>query len=63
MQVIGKVKLIGETKTFGTGNFAKRDLVVTTDEQYPQMILREFKEDLRKSKVVIDLWEKETNKQ
>ena len=23
----------------------------------------EFKEDLRKSKVVIDLWEKETNKQ
>ena len=45
MQVIGKVKLIGETKTFGTGNFAKRDLVVTTDEQYPQMILIEFVQD------------------
>ena len=45
MQVTGKIKLIGETKTFGTGNFAKRDLVVTTEEQYPQMILIEFVQD------------------
>ena len=45
MEVTGKIKLIGETKTFGTGNFAKRDLVVTTDEQYPQMILIEFVQD------------------
>ena len=45
MEVTGKIKLIGETKTFGTGNFAKRDLVVTTEEQYPQMILIEFVQD------------------
>ena len=45
MEVTGKIKVIGETKTFGTGNFAKRDLVVTTDEQYPQMILIEFVQD------------------
>ena len=45
MEVQGKIKVIGETKTFGTGNFAKRDLVVTTDEQYPQMILIEFVQD------------------
>ena len=45
MEVTGKIKLIGDTKTFGTGNFAKRDLVVTTDEQYPQMILIEFVQD------------------
>ena len=44
-EVTGNIKLIGETKTFGTGNFAKRDLVVTTDEQYPQMILIEFVQD------------------
>ena len=41
MELTGKIKLIGETKTFGTGNFAKRDLVVTTDEQY----LIEFVQD------------------
>tara|TARA_R110002153_G_scaffold13130_4_gene49076 strand:+ start:1120 stop:1473 length:354 start_codon:yes stop_codon:yes gene_type:complete len=45
MEITGKIKVIGETKTFGTGNFAKRDLVVTTDEQYPQMILIEFVQD------------------
>tara|TARA_R110000796_G_scaffold147536_2_gene264296 strand:- start:608 stop:964 length:357 start_codon:yes stop_codon:yes gene_type:complete len=44
-EVTGNIKVIGETKTFGTGNFAKRDLVVTTDEQYPQMILIEFVQD------------------
>ena len=45
MEVIGKVKLIGEVQTFGTSGFRKRELVVTTDEQYPQMIMIEFVQD------------------
>jgi hypothetical protein len=45
MEVIGKVKLIGETQTFGANGFRKRELVVTTDEQYPQMIMIEFVQD------------------
>ena len=45
MEIIGKVKLINETQTFGSNGFRKRDMVVTTDEQYPQMILIEFIQD------------------
>lgn len=45
MEVIGKIKLIGETQTFGSNGFRKRELVVTTDEQYPQMIMIEFVQD------------------
>lgn len=45
MEIIGKIKLINETQTFGSNGFRKRDLVVTTDEQYPQMILVEFIQD------------------
>lgn len=44
MKVTGKIKLINETQTFGN-NFNKRELVVTTDEQYPQHILIEFTQD------------------
>ena len=39
MEVSGKIKKIDETKTYGTGGFRKRELVVTTDEQYPQMLM------------------------
>jgi hypothetical protein len=46
MEVIGKVKLIGEVQTFGANGFQKRELVVTTDEQYPQMIMIEFVQDI-----------------
>ncbi|MBS9774031.1 MAG: DUF3127 domain-containing protein [Tenacibaculum sp.] len=45
MEVIGKIKLINETQTFGNNGFRKRELVVTTDEQYPQMLLIEFIQD------------------
>lgn len=45
MEVIGKIKLIGEVQTFGANGFRKRELVVTTDEQYPQMIMIEFLQD------------------
>ena len=45
MEVIGKIKLKGETATFGTSGFRKRELVVTTDEQYPQTIGLELHQD------------------
>ena len=45
MEVQGKIKLIGETKTFGNNGFRKREMVVTTEEQYPQHIMVEFVQD------------------
>lgn len=45
MEVQGKVKFIGETQTFGANGFRKRELVITTEEQYPQHILVEFVQD------------------
>ena len=45
MEVQGKVKLIGETQTFGANGFRKREIVITTEEQYPQHIMIEFVQD------------------
>jgi len=45
MEVIGKIKQIGETQVFGNNGFRKREIVVTTDEQYPQMLMIEFVQD------------------
>ena len=45
MEVIGKVKLIGEVQAFGANGFRKRELVITTEEQYPQDLLIEFIQD------------------
>ena len=45
MQVQGKIKVIGKTATFGAKEFKKRELVVVTDDQYPQTILLEFVQD------------------
>lgn len=45
MEVQGKVKMIGETQTFGNNGFRKREIVVTTEEQYPQDIMVEFVQD------------------
>jgi len=45
MEVQGKVKMIGETQTFGANGFRKREIVLTTDEQYPQHIMIEFVQD------------------
>ena len=42
MEVSGKVKMIGETQEFGSNGFKKREMVVTTNEQYPQAIMIEF---------------------
>jgi len=45
MEVEGVIKLIGQEQSFGTNGFKKRDCVVTTDDQYPQMINVEFQQD------------------
>lgn len=45
MEVQGKIKLIEETKEYGTSGFRKRNIVVETEEQYPQTILIEFVQD------------------
>ncbi|MEZ4793508.1 MAG: DUF3127 domain-containing protein [Gelidibacter sp.] len=45
MEVIGKIKMIGETQTYGNNGFRKREVVVTTEEQYPQHIMVELVQD------------------
>lgn len=44
MEVVGKVKAVN-TEQQVSASFKKRELVVTTDEQYPQHILVEFTQD------------------
>ncbi len=45
MEIQGRIKLIDETKEYGNNGFRKREVVVTTEEQYPQYILIEFVQD------------------
>ncbi len=45
MEIQGRIKLIDETKTYGNNGFRKREVVITTEEQYPQHILIEFVQD------------------
>lgn len=45
MEVTGRIKMIDQTKEVGSSGFKKRDVVVTTDEQYPQHILVQFVQD------------------
>ena len=45
MELQGKIKVIGETQSIGSNGFRKRELVLTTEEQYPQHILVEFVQD------------------
>lgn len=44
MELIGTIKKIGEIQTFASG-FQKSELVLLTDEQYPQPISIEFLQD------------------
>jgi hypothetical protein len=44
MEVIGKIKVISAEQQI-SASFKKRELVVTTDEQYPQSIMIEFTQD------------------
>ena len=45
MNISGIIKLISETKEYGSNGFKKRELVVTTQEQYSQNIMVEFIQD------------------
>jgi len=45
MEIIGKIKWLDEVKTYGSNGFRKREIVITTEEQYPQHILLEFIQD------------------
>lgn len=45
MEVIGKVRMVDTTKEVGNNGFRKRDIVVTTEEQYPQHISIQFVQD------------------
>ncbi|MDC3388195.1 DUF3127 domain-containing protein [Flavobacteriaceae bacterium] len=45
MEVQGKIKMVGQTQTFGSNGFRKREVVVNTEEQYPQSIMIEFVQD------------------
>ena len=44
MEVVGKIKVVNAEQVV-SASFKKRELVVTTDEQYPQHILIEFVQD------------------
>jgi hypothetical protein len=44
MEVTGKIKVVNPEQQI-SASFKKRELVVTTDEQYPQHIMVEFTQD------------------
>lgn len=44
MEILGRIKLIGQVQDVSP-TFRKRELVVTTEEQYPQHLLIEFTQD------------------
>lgn len=45
MEITGTIKKIDEEKTFGASGFRVREMVLTTNEQYPQMLLVQFVQD------------------
>ena len=44
MEVSGRIKLVGAEQQI-SASFKKRELVVTTEEQYPQVLMVEFPQD------------------
>ena len=45
MELVGEIKIINETQTFGEKGFRKREMVLMMDGQYPQPVLIEFVQD------------------
>ena len=45
MELTGTVIVIGDTETVGNNGFTKRQLVIETQEQYPQKIPMDFVKD------------------
>ena len=44
-EVTGRLAVKGETKSFGANGFTKREFVIETDSQYPQLIQIELIKD------------------
>lgn len=45
MEIQGRIKSISQTETFGNNGFKKREVIVITEEQYPQTLPVEFVQD------------------
>ena len=45
MELTGKIKVVGQEKEFGSNQFKKRELVIVTEDQYPQTVMVEFIQD------------------
>jgi len=45
MDLVGKIKILNGTQVLGDKGFRKREVVITTDEKYPQHLLIEFTQD------------------
>ncbi|MEZ4801130.1 MAG: DUF3127 domain-containing protein [Gelidibacter sp.] len=45
MEISGKIKVLNDTQNIGNNGFRKREVVIATQEQYPQPILVEFTQD------------------
>jgi hypothetical protein len=45
MEIVGIIKEIGDTATFGEKGFKKRELTLVTDEKYQQTLMIEFTQD------------------
>lgn len=45
MEITGKIKVLNDAQNIGDNGFRKREVVITTEEQYPQHILVEFIQD------------------
>jgi hypothetical protein len=45
MEISGEIKVLNDTQNIGSNGFRKREVVITTEEQYPQHILVEFIQD------------------
>ena len=44
MELVGKIKNIGDTTSHGNNGFEKREFVIVTEEQYPQTIQLELQQ-------------------
>ncbi len=45
MEITGKIKKIEPVKEYGANGFKKRELIIVTEDQYPQFINIEFTQD------------------
>jgi hypothetical protein len=45
MEISGSIRKIYKTQSVGNNGFQKRELIIVTNEQYPQILLIEFVQD------------------